>query len=184
MSATEQLKEEHKGIKLALSILGEICKRLEAGKRVDPDHLEQILEFIRVFADKCHHGKEEGILFPAMEEAGIPAEGGPVGVMLQEHAQGRNHVKEMAEGICEYKAAGSAAAPKIVKGARNYIALLTSHIDKEDNMLYPIAEAHIPQNKQEQLAREFEKIELEKMGAGTHEKFHGILRHLKDAYLK
>ncbi|MGQ9493468.1 MAG: hemerythrin domain-containing protein [Anaerolineae bacterium] len=95
MRATEQLMEEHRAIETVLNILENVCQRLETGKAVDAEHLEHILEFIRIFADRCHHGKEEDLLFPAMEKAGIPREGGPIGVMLIEHVQGRNYVRGM-----------------------------------------------------------------------------------------
>jgi hemerythrin-like domain-containing protein len=74
MTPTEQLKEEHEGIQLMLRILDKVCQRLASGVRVDTGHLEKILEFIKVFADKCHHGKEEDLLFPEMGKAGIPKE--------------------------------------------------------------------------------------------------------------
>jgi len=63
MTPTEQLKEEHEAIKLMLRILDKVCDKLESGEEVNPEHLDQILEFIKVFADKCHHGKEEDLLF-------------------------------------------------------------------------------------------------------------------------
>jgi len=72
MNYTEQLKEEHKGIILMLRVLEQMCDRLDAGEPVDLDHLERSVEFLKVFADTCHHAKEEELLFPAMEQAGIP----------------------------------------------------------------------------------------------------------------
>ncbi|MEM3061405.1 MAG: hemerythrin domain-containing protein, partial [Candidatus Bathyarchaeia archaeon] len=79
-----------------------VCEKLDSGERVEPGHLEQVLEFIKFFADKCHHGKEEDLLFPAMEEAGIPKGGGPIGMMLTEHAMGRGYVKAMSKAAEEY----------------------------------------------------------------------------------
>src|SRR5512137_1052010 len=103
MKPTEQLKEEHREIELMLKILEKACKKLESGEKVSPEHLEKIVEFIRVFVDKCHHAKEEDQLFPAMEEAGIPKQGGPIGVMLLEHDMGRESVREMSEVLRKYK---------------------------------------------------------------------------------
>ena len=96
MSATQQLKDEHEGILLMLRILDKIAAKIEAKGSVDPHHLERIVEFLQVFADRCHHGKEEDLLFPEMEKAGIPREKGPIGVMLMEHDQGRAYVRGMA----------------------------------------------------------------------------------------
>jgi hemerythrin-like domain-containing protein len=102
MKPTEALKKEHEAIKLMLRILEEVSERLESGEKVGPERPESILEFIRVFADKCHHGKEEGLLFPAMEKVGIPRARGPIGVMLFEHKEGRNFVKGMSEAVEKY----------------------------------------------------------------------------------
>ena len=87
--AVEQLKKEQAAIETMLEILDAVCFRLKAGEKIDPAHLTQIVEFIRGFADRCHHGKEEEIFFPALEVAGIPKEGGPIGVMLGQHERMR-----------------------------------------------------------------------------------------------
>jgi len=184
MKPTEELKKEHEAIKLMIRIMGSVSDRLESGKRVDPKHLDSILEFIKVFADKCHHAKEEDLLFPAMEKAGIPKEGGPVGVMLLEHDEGRQYVKAMGEGIAQYAKGDLRAGSKIAENARNYVALLSQHIDKEDNILYPMADARIPGADQNELEKEFEKVETEKIGKGKHEEFHKLLHRLKEEYLK
>ena len=147
-------------------------------------HLERIVEFIRVFADKCHHGKEEELLFSAMEEAGIPKEGGPIGVMLTEHDVGRGYVRGMSEAVAKYKAGDHQASSAIVGNARNYIALLTQHIDKEDNVLYPMADMHLSVEKQEELLKEFERVEHERIGVGKHEEYHKLLDHLTQVYLE
>ncbi len=181
MKPTEILKEEHVAIKSMLDVLERICDKLEAGEGVEPGHLEQVVEFIREFADKCHHGKEEDLLFPAMAEAGIPVEGGPIGVMLAEHETGRNYVKGMREGIEEYKEGRGAS--RFIENARGYIELLRAHIDKEDNILYPMADGHVAREEQERLLEEFEKVE-ERMGKGTHERYLGILERLKGIYLR
>ena len=183
MTPTEQLKEEHQGIQLMLKILGKVCQRLESGEKVDPEHLEKILEFIRVFADKCHHGKEEDLLFPEMRKAGIPKEQGPIGVMLAEHDKGRGYVREMNEALGEHKRNGADASSRFVENARNYITLLTQHIDKENNVLFPWGERVLSEEQKKKLVEDFEKLEHERIGEGKHEEFHELLRHLKDIYL-
>jgi hemerythrin-like domain-containing protein len=183
MTATEQLKAEHNGIKLMLRIIEKMCERLESGNDVDAEHLERVLEFLRVFADKCHHAKEEELLFPALENAGVAREGGPIGVMLTEHNKARQLVKSIGEGIAQYKAGDAGAAAKIVVNARNYIRILTAHIDKEDNVLYPLANARIPKSTLDELLAKFEQIETERIGPGKHEEFHKMLENFKTVYL-
>ncbi|MGQ9555776.1 MAG: hemerythrin domain-containing protein [Anaerolineae bacterium] len=159
MTPTAQLKTEHEAIKLMLRVLDEVSARLDAGQPVPPQHLNQITEFIQVFADRCHHGKEEDLLFPAMEEAGIPREGGPIGVMLAEHDIGRNFVRGMREGVARYEAGDRRACSQIADNARGYVNLLRQHIQKEDDILYMMADMHLLSQKQEQLLEQFEKVE-------------------------
>jgi hemerythrin-like domain-containing protein len=180
---TEQLKDEHSAVKIMLQILEAVSKKLESGQKVSAEHLDMIIEFIRIFTDKCHHGKEEGILFPAMEEAGIPAEGGPIAVMLSEHDSGRKYVRGMSRGIAEYRKSGLKATPKIVKNARGYIELLTQHIYKEDNILYPMADKYLSAMAQGELMGKFEQLEEEVIGPGEHEKLNQALNSLMDTYL-
>jgi hemerythrin-like domain-containing protein len=184
MKPTEQLKEEHQAIKVMLRILEKVCQKLESGEEVNPEHLEQMVEFIKAFADKCHHGKEEDLLFIAMEEAGIPKESGPIGVMLTEHDMGRGYVRGMSEAVTQYKAGDRKASSAIVENARNYIALLTQHIDKEDHILYPMADMHLSEERQKELVEEFERVEREEIGVGKHQEFHQLLEHLREVYLK
>jgi len=182
MQATENLKEEHKAIKVMLQILDKVCQKLEAGEKVNPDHLAQTVDFIKVFADKCHHGKEEDALFPALVAVGIPKERGPVGVMLIEHNKGRDYVKGMSEAVAEYSKGNRQASAKFVENAKNYIALLSQHIDKEETVLFPMGNARLSKETQAKLSEEFERIENERIGPGKHEELHILLHRLNEIY--
>ena len=184
MKATEELKEEHKAIKLTLSILSNVSKRFGSGEKVDQEDLDNILEFIKTFADKCHHGKEEDLLFVAMENVGIPRDRGPIGVMLKEHEMGRSYVRNMSEAVDKYKAGELSYSSQFVENAKKYIDLLTQHIDKEDNILYPMADMQLSEEKQRELIEKFEELEQERIGIGKHEELHELLHHLKDKYLE
>ncbi len=140
MKPTEILIKEHDAILVMLNILEKVCLRLDTGESVKETDLENIVEFFKVFADKCHHGKEEDLLFPVLEEYGIPNEGGPIGVMLSEHVTGRDNVKGMNAAIADYKEGKESGSKVFVRYARNYIALLTDHIDKENNILFKMAD--------------------------------------------
>ncbi|MCX6561475.1 MAG: hemerythrin domain-containing protein [Candidatus Aminicenantes bacterium] len=179
---TEELKIEHQAIKRMLGILTRACARIEAGSPVDPAHLDAAVEFIRVFADKCHHGKEEDLLFPAMVAAGVPDQGGPIGVMKAEHTRGRELVRKAAAALPGLKRKDRAAAADFVAQARGYAALLGPHIDKEDFILYPMADRLLAKSVQAGLSKEFERVEDEIIGGGSHERFHRLLDDLEAAY--
>jgi len=184
MIIIEQLKEEHQAILLMLKIMEAACKKLEAGEDVSKDDLNDMVKFIKEFADKSHHLKEEDLLFPAMEEVGIPREGGPIGVMLSEHTMGRDYVKGISMGIEEYAKGNTSAANQIIENARNYSSLLSNHIYKEDNILYPMAEMRISKEKHNDLLKEFERVDSEKIGLDKQKELIAILNNLEDTYLQ
>ncbi len=182
MTPTEYLKQEHRSIEEMLQVMEAVCKKLEGGEQVSTDDLNNIVEFIKVFADKFHHGKEEDLLFTAMVDAGIPKEGGPVGVMLMEHDMGRNFVKGMSEAIEDYGNGNKDASAKIIENARNYASLLSNHIYKEDNILYPMADMHLSEEKQNELLGEFNVVQ-ENIATETYNDLLNRLKELKGKYL-
>jgi len=185
MNPIKDLKAEHQAVQLTLKILNKINQQIEvAGKAINLDHIEQLLEFFSVFVDTCHHGKEEDLLFPALEEIGVSRENGPIGVMLHEHQLGRTYVKGMKSALSAYKKGDNEALNNFLQNAKGYIALLNDHIYKEDNVLYPLAENHLSPAKQAELSGGFERIEIQKIGAGKHAEFHKLLDQLKKVYLR
>jgi len=183
MTPTELLKQEHRSIEEMLKVMEAVCKKLESGEQVSLDDLNNIVEFIKVFADTCHHGKEEDLLFTAMIDAGIPKEGGPVAVMLMEHDMGRNFVKGLSQAIEDYGKGNTESSAQIIENARNYATLLSNHIFKEDNILYPMADMHLSDEKQNELLKEFDVVQNEKIGADKHTELLNTLNELKEKYL-
>lgn len=179
--ALEQLQNEHEAIKTMLRVIEAVCEKLEAKGDVNPDDLDQMADFIKIFADTCHHHKEEKILFPKMAERGIPVEGGPLGVMLYEHNLGRDFVRGMNEGIAKYRNEGDSS--HFVGNARGYASLLDGHIDKENDILYPLAENVIAPEEMEALLQEFNRVESEHIGEGKHDEYHALLNRLVETYL-
>lgn len=175
---TEILSDEHRVIERVLSALEQLT-RLPVSDSVE--RWQKALEFFRHFADECHHFKEEKVLFPAMEAHGIPNEGGPIGMMLAEHEEGRAHVRSMLAAVEQIAAGNVASAGPLLNHARAYLTLLREHIQKEDDILFRMADEVIPQDEQRQLLRRFEAHEAEEMGAGAHEKYLNIARELESA---
>lgn len=97
MQALETLKHEHRVIEIGLEMLDAMANRMEHGSPIDLERIKTLLDFFAVFADHCHHAKEEDIFFPILRERGIPKEGGPIGVMLYEHEEGRLFQQQMRE---------------------------------------------------------------------------------------
>lgn len=177
-TATQILRQEHDAILRMLEATEEVAHQLETGRSVPSGTLAGLLEFFQLFADRCHHGKEEELLFPLLEQRGMPRTGGPVGVMLYEHDLGRSLVREMAEAAKAYAGGDSSAGTRWAVAAQRYIPLLRGHIDKENNILFVMAENLLSPADQTRLATEFERVEEEKMGAGTHERLHALMDRL------
>lgn len=175
MRPTDDLKNEHEAVLVMLSILAKVAERLEQKAVVPQEHFGQMLDFLRGFVDKCHHGKEETALFPAMEGAGVPKDGGPIGVMLAEHEAGRSLVRQMA-------ASSGRDDRAFTRAARDYIGLLTQHIARENGVLFPMADKVLSAETQVRLEHEFEEIEEKVVGAGRHEQYHAMLHALKEFY--
>jgi hemerythrin-like domain-containing protein len=184
MNATKQLRDEHEGIKLMLGILERVTSVAESGQKLDLDHIERMLEFFRVFVDRCHHGKEEDLLFPELEKHGILKNGGPIGVMLSEHGQGRKTIQGMADDLAGLHRGAPEAATLFRQNAIGYVSLLTQHIVKEENVLFTMADKVLSPQEDETLLQGFEKLEVERIGIGKHEEFHKLLYKLRDIYLK
>ncbi len=175
MRATGVLKEEHRAIERMLAVLGTAAQRLEAGERVRPRLLREAVDFVRNFADKCHHGKEEANLFPRLEERGVSKEGGPLGVVLHEHNVGREYIGAIDGAIGAYEGGDETAAGVIEENVRGYIDLLRDHIWKEENVLFPMADEVLSAEDQRELEERFEQVEAEVMGPGVHERYHELL---------
>jgi hemerythrin-like domain-containing protein len=109
MKATQQLQDEHQGVYLMLHISQKASKKLIAESILNQEHFEGMLDFFKVFVDRCHHAKEEYLLFPALEAAGVPRQGVPIGTLLDEHEKARGCIRAMSDAFSDYRQ-GSAAA--------------------------------------------------------------------------
>jgi hemerythrin-like domain-containing protein len=142
--------EEHR-------LIEKVLGALEAATEQDVplDFYARALEFLSEFADGLHHAKEEEHLFPRMVEHGIPQEHGPIGVMLEEHADGREHIQAMRRQVAE----GDVGALR--REALAYCALLRDHIDKEDHVLFPMGRGVLAPKEMAEVLHMFEAVEAQ-----------------------
>lgn len=183
MKATDTLENEHEAVKLMMRILDAACNNIKRENELQLADIEEMIDFLKVFVDQCHHGKEEQILFPMLETAGVPKEGGPIGVMLAEHEQGRGYIRNMNQSVVDYKAGNAAATASLVKNIADYIELLEQHINKENTVLFAMADKLLTEEVQEELFDKFEVLEDKVIGMGKHEELHRRLKRLSTTYL-
>ena len=178
MDAIEILMNEHRLIERVCDALAGFAESAARRTADDKEELASFVTFISKFADGCHHGKEEDILFAAMVEAGFSRQVGPVAVMLMEHDTGRAHVAELRR-LAEQPAPWSEDdRRRLVEAAHGYSALLHNHIHKEDAILYPMAEQHLPTEALDRVNSDCAAYEARVTGGGEHERLHAIADEL------
>lgn len=179
MKATEILMSEHRVIERVIAALEAAANRLADDQAVRPGFFIDAADFIKGFADGCHHRKEEGVLFTTMSDYGVPVQGGPIGVMLADHEQGRVYTRGMRQAAEAVEAGDTAARSAVIVNARGYASLLRNHILKEDHVLFQLADQVIPVDQQETVYEGFETVEHEETGEGVHEKYLAIAEMLE-----
>ena len=138
--ATQVLREEHVWILEVAGVLERVVEAEAETESLDVDAAEKCVQFIRLFADACHHGKEEDLLFTELENVGMSRESGPVAVMLEEHRLGREFVNKMRQALDELASGDGDPVRAFVNAAYGYVDLIRGHIMKEDHVLFDIAD--------------------------------------------
>jgi len=174
------LKAEHQVILRVIQVLMRLVERFEAGAGFERTALRQCVEFFRLFADACHHGKEEDLLFPVLESRGIPREGGPIGVMLYEHQIARQLTRDMAEALEGVEAGETSARSRFANTARQYQDLLTQHIFKEDNVLFQMGDRVMPLEEQSSLGVRFCEVNCRMFEGRRREELESMANELEE----
>ncbi|MDY9921058.1 MAG: hemerythrin domain-containing protein [Synergistota bacterium] len=183
MKATDTLRTEHLAVSLMLEIMEAISVRITAGQSVQRQDLDNMIDFLSVFVDQCHHAKEEQILFPELELAGIAKNGGPIGVMLAEHDLAREYIRIVKKELLNYGSADPSQLTDLTGSMQAYIELLNEHTHKENEILFEMADKLLSEEVQDRLYYQFEELEEEVIGLGKHEELHKILEKMSAVYL-
>lgn len=181
-SPTDVLEAEHRVIERVVAAAAVLVETLQAGGTVEPETLEQVVAFMRAYADECHHGKEEAELFPLLERRGVPMRGCPVGALIGEHAQGRALVTALSDAGASYSAGDVAAREALLTSLHGITSLYPNHIWKEDYLLFPMTNKVLSQEDQQELQARFEKVE-EGMEHGAHEHLEQVAADLESRLL-
>jgi hemerythrin-like domain-containing protein len=164
------LKAEHQVILRVLDVLETLIDR--PGEPLEREPLEQCVGFFRLFADACHHAKEEDLLFPVLEERGIANDGGPIGVMLHEHRVARSLVARMADSL------DGSSDSEFREAARDYLELLRQHIFKEDHVLFEAGDSVMSEDDQTRLGARFCEVGCQEFGGQRREELESLADRL------
>jgi hemerythrin-like domain-containing protein len=179
----EKMMAEHQVILRVLGSLRTYADQLENPEAPrDRAPLARFARFFREFADHCHHGKEEDRLFVTMNQCGFPRQYGPLGVMLAEHEAGRAHVRALAELGHGNSLLSRPEIGQVRSHALEFVPLLQSHIMKEDNVLYPMAQQAIPPAQWELLDEACEAFDGEVIGHDEKAQLLALAEALNQEY--
>ena len=183
MNAIDILVKEHDSILRMIEVTQRILNSKDK-TNINLNHVEMIVDFVKKFADKYHHLKEEDVLFVEMEKCGVARNGGPIGVMMSEHDQGRAYIKLVEEGIAQLKIGEYSAFNQIKDNLLSYCNLLTNHINKENNVLYPMALRALSPEIIEVMTVDFKDANLSTPSDEYHGKYLKMVDELSSIYLK
>lgn len=182
MNAIDQLRDEHKAVRVMLSIWRKIVSRMEKGQNVSVSDMDNLLGFMKGFVDHCHHEKEESYLFPALMVLDNPQVEGMVKTLTQDHGRFHILVQDLSRAMENYKKGDLRARQKIIETLKEYVAILADHEEKETTALFKLAEEYLTKEVQGQLEKDFERVELGHNSAGRHEQFQKMLDRIQQSY--
>lgn len=154
--STASLRRDHELIEKAIKAMEATIQLLTDGKQIPESILLPVIDFSKNFTDVCHHTKEEKSLFPALEQAGLPSNMGPIAMMLIDHQRSREIATNMEASAKEYLSSGDSS--KLINDMHQYVEHVTEHLWKENNRLFMMAEARL-QYVAEKVNNELNEIE-------------------------
>jgi hemerythrin-like domain-containing protein len=158
-NVTQVMVDEHKLILRMITLVEQNTTLLEEGKFRNWQFYLDAVDFIRNYADRFHHAKEEDVLFAELVKNGMPEKQSPIEAMHMEHDQGRAHVRTMEEAAQKALEGETGQAAIIAKHAKGYAELLRGHIEKENDILYPLAERVLPEGVRGGMLTAYEEAE-------------------------
>lgn len=178
MNPIQKLVEEHRNILAALESFDRFAAVTISSDHCDLNKLGSYVHFIQEYADKYHHSKEEDILFETMEQNGFSRQAGPLAVMLHEHKQGREYIKFLKEASLEGRELSADERQAVANAIRGYTELLRTHIYKEDNILYPMAQQRLSGDVIQTMTKQFEAVEATRAVDGEIVRLEALGREL------
>lgn len=172
-SSSEILMGEHTAILSVLDLQDRALAALDAGRPVDATIFSDLYLFFSLFVGKCHHGKEEQLVFPVLRRSAALL--APIERLEQEHAEGGRLVAAYHEAETRYASDGMVGAATLASAARAYAHFLRSHISAENQDVLERAGTVTSAQEEAVLVDAFDRFEDDVMGKGTHEKLHAMI---------
>jgi hemerythrin-like domain-containing protein len=175
MQARGPLMIEHRLIERMISIIQEGLARIESTRKIDPVFVDSVVDFIRMYADRTHHGKEEDILFRELSRRHLSEEDQRVmNELIEEHVFGRRTTKAVVDANTRYREGDRAALADIAAGLRTLTEFYPGHIVKEDKVFFPASRLYFTEGEDQAMLQEFREFDRRMI----HEKYRMLVESL------
>ena len=183
MNYIDTMVFEHANIKRMLMVVRAFCYKLYNKEYVDFADVDQMIDFIKNYADKHHHGKEELKLFNKMvQHLGPAAQKLVTNGMLVKHDMGRFYNQQLQEAVKDYQNGNTEAVLDIIANSISYTHLLDRHIQKENDIVYPFAQKNFNKEISDEIQKECEEFEENANQQGFQDKYILLLEQLENKY--
>ncbi len=176
MQARGPLMIEHRLIERMLAIIQNMLDLVEQTKKIDPQFVDQAVDFIQTYADRTHHGKEEDILFRELMNKELSAADSKVmDELLEEHIFGRSTTAALVKANALYRNGDTAALADIASCLRTLVEFYPRHIEKEDKIFFPASRAYFTEDEDQAMLAKFMEFDR----AMIHEKYTSVVDKLE-----
>ena len=176
MQARAPLMIEHRLIERMIDLIASALEQIKSERKVDPVFVDTAVDFIRTYADRTHHGKEENILFRDLDKKDLSAEDRQVmNELIQEHAFGRTTTKALVDANTRYRNGDALALKDIAKQLKTLVEFYPKHIEKEDKVFFPASRAYVTNEEDQAMLSEFWEFDRKMI----HEKYKAVVTELQ-----
>lgn len=176
MQARGPLMIEHRLIERMFTIVQDALVQVEESQKIDPLFVDKAVDFIRIYADRTHHGKEEDILFrDLLNKALSETDRRVMNELIEEHVFGRSTTKALVEANTRYRNGDSSALGDIVRCLHILVAFYPKHIEKEDKIFFPASRLYFSEAEDQAMLAEFLDFDQRMI----HEKYTSVVDELE-----
>ena len=176
MQARGPLMIEHRLIERMLTVIKRVIAKIESKHEVDPLFVDIAVDFIRIYADRTHHGKEEDILFRELNNKPMNEKDREImKELIDEHVFGRQTTKALVDANTRYRNGDESALTEIAAKLQTLTEFYPKHIDKEDKLFFPASRAYFTDEEDQAMLAEFWEFDRRMI----HEKYKLVIEGLE-----
>jgi hemerythrin-like domain-containing protein len=172
MQARGPLMIEHRLIERMLSVIKHVLAKIESNHKIDPVFVDIAVDFIKVYADQTHHGKEENILFRELKIRPLSdVDRRVMNELIEEHVFGRQTTNALVAANTRYRNGDETALADIADKLKTLIEFYPRHIEKEDKGFFPSSRAYFTDEEDQAMLAKFWEFDRKMI----HEKYKSVV---------